>query len=178
MSSTTAPVRLVAQYRGGQRERLWGEIVRPGVARVLGLSHYSDLAHGDLVKASELCSCGEEHPHYEIGERVFRAGRRVQMFTRGTTSKRINTVAAYLLTWPHGTSRVLDTPAGYAGYIGTDIDADGFPCGLAAYPTVDHEAAAIHWRISFPWATRRRDAAAFLEHAPGVVFHTLERNPK
>jgi len=178
MSTKPGPVRLVVEYREGRRERLWGEIVRPGVARVLGISHYSTLAHGDLVKVSELCSCDHEHPHYEIGPRVFRAGRRVQFFTRGVTRKRIDAVAAYLLTWPHGSSYRLPTPPGYAGYVGTGIRPDGFPCGIAAYPTVDLDAGDVHWRVSFPWPTRRRDAVAFLERVPGVLFHSLQRKGK
>lgn len=178
MSSVTEIVRLIAEYRTGERERFWGELVRPGVGRVLGVGRFSNVAHGDLFKVSELCSCGEEQKQYELGPRIFRAGRHVQMFTKGTTPKRIDAVAAYLLRWPYGSTYRLDTPAGYTGYLGSEIGPDGFPCGLAAWPIVDDEVAATHWRISFPWPTRRRVAAAFLDGAPGVVFHTLRRSTK
>jgi hypothetical protein len=168
MSTKTVPVRIVAEHANG-RERLWGELVRPGVARVASISHFCDLSNGDLVKVSPLCSCGEELEQYDAGQRVFRASRRVQLFTKGTSEARLREVAAYLLTWPHGTSAALPVP----GFVGTDIGPDGFPCGVAAYPTPEKRHRDTHWRVSFPWPTSKRKAARFLDGVPYLTFHEL-----
>jgi hypothetical protein len=170
MSTQATPVQLVIEH-GQSCERLWGELVRPGVARVAGISHFCDLSHGDLVKVSPLCSCGELFEQYQAGQRVFRGSRRVQFFTSGTSKARMRKVAAYLLTWPGGQTKQLQVP----GYVGSDFGADGFPCGVAAYPHEDEEypESLTHWRISFPWPTSKRKAARFLDGVPHLEFHEL-----
>jgi len=165
---STKPVRIVAEHENG-RERLWGELVRPGVARIVNISHFSDLSNGDLVEVSPLCSCEEEIEHYEIGQRVFRASRRVQFFTQGTGAARIRKVARYLLTWPHGRSEALPV----VGWIGTGYDSDGFSCGVAAYPTPEQDDNDTHWRVSFPWQTADEEITRFLDGVPHLIFHEL-----
>lgn len=170
-------VRLYAAYENGHDERLWGELVRPGIARVLGVSHWSNLSHGDLVKVEPLCSCGETHPQYETGARVFRASRRVQFFTRGTSTRRIREVARYLVErWPTAPGYTTGEIDGVVGYVGTAIMLDGFPAGLTAYPMVDRRYRDTHWRIAFPWPTRRRDAVAFLDRCPHLEWHELRKD--
>ena len=168
MSTQTVPVRIVAEYEQG-RERLWGELVRPGVARVASISHFSDLSNGDLVEVSPACSCDETHEHYEIGQRIFRASRRVQFFTKGTSAARLRKVARYLLTWPQGHSEALAV----AGWIGTGYDAAGFSEGVAAYPTPEQDDDDTHWRVSFPWPTTSEAIARFLDGVPHLIFHEL-----
>jgi hypothetical protein len=168
MSTKIVPVRIVAEHTNG-RERLWGELVRPGVARVAGMSHFCDLSHGDLVKVSPLCSCGEPFEQYQAGHRVFRGSRRAQFFTAGTSKARIRKVAEYLLTWPGGQTKPLRVP----GYVGSDFGPDGFPFGVAAYPTPSKRYRDTHWRISFPWPTSKRKAVRFLDGVPFVMFHDL-----
>jgi hypothetical protein len=169
------PVRLVVEYRRLPSESMWGEIVRPGLARVLSISHYSTLSYGDVVKVEPICSCGERHEHYAVGQRVFRGSRRVQAFTRARSRRRLREVAEYLAGWP--------TTAGYEvaeqiapGYVGSQIMPDGFPAGLAAYGVFDDEHRDTHWRIAFPWPTARRKAAAFLDRCPHLAWHELRRD--
>lgn len=169
-------VRLVVEYRKRTTERLWGELVRPGIARVLGISHWSNLSHGDLVKVDPLCSCGEKHPHYEPRARIFRASRRVQFFTAGTHYRRNRAIAQYLVdTWPTAPGYTTGEISGGVGYVGTQIMPDGFPAGIVAYPTPDAKHNDTHWRIAFPWPTRRRDAVAFLDACPHVTWHELRK---
>ena len=173
--SFRTPVRLVVEYRRRRGERMWGEIVRPGLARVLSISHYSTLSYGDVVKVEPLCSCGEKHEQYAVGQRVFRGSRRVQAFTRGRSRRRLREVGEYLATWPAlSESVVLEQHA--PGYVGSRIMPDGFPAGIAAYGVFDDVHRDTHWRIAFPWPTRRRAAVAFLERCPHLAWHELRRD--
>lgn len=171
--STLPLVRVVVSYRNGHSERLWGALVRPHLARVISISHWSNLSYGDVVKVSPLCSCGEDHEQYQAGQRVFRGSRRVQSFTRGVSARRVREVVEYLTRWP--------TVEGYSthalavpGWVSTQIMPDGFPAGLAAYATVDRSEGDTHWRLAFPWATRRRVASAFLDACPYIEWHALQ----
>jgi hypothetical protein len=169
---TSPQVRIVAEPRPGLHERMWGELIRPRLARVLSISHWSTLSYGDVVKVSPLCSCGESHDLYQAGARVFRASRRVQAFTRGMGARRMREIVAYLEQWPAvaGYSNwALSTP----GYVGCDIMPDGFPAGVAAYGECNRREMDTHWRIAFPWSTPRSRAREFLDQLPYVEWHEL-----
>ncbi len=161
---TKEMIRVVAEHLFDPRERLWGELVTPGTARILNISLYCDLSYGDVVKIEPLCSCDKEHRHYECGQRIFRATHLVHLFTRGTSEARRKRVAEYLSGWL--------VPAGYAA---ADFLPDGFPAGIVSTATAVPEHNDTHWRIAFPWPASKRKARAFLEQVPYVVYHTLER---
>jgi len=166
-------VRVYAQQQDGRSELLWGVLVGERVAQLRNISFLCDLSYGDCVVVRPLCSCGEEHPQYEARERVFRASRRVQFFTKGAGHQRARDVARYLATWaPRGIAA--STPYGEPGWVTSELDGDGFPRGLAVQCLRRPGGETTHWFCAFPWATSKRRARAFLDRVPFVVFHQLQ----
>lgn len=152
----------------GELERQRQEIIRRRLAARIGTSssRYTDWP-------AIVC--------YQPREWVFRASRRVELSTYGTEPARLYEVAQYLAGWPTApgyTSLTTCDPTSGASWLMSEIMPDGFPAGITAGvfgqnpPPLD----VTSWGVAFPWPTRRRDAAVFLDACPHVIWHGLRKD--
>jgi hypothetical protein len=165
-------IRLFLHHDHAPREKMWGRLVAPDLARVESVSAFCDLSFCDVVEVEPVCMCDvvDRFAHYAVcGERVGRGSRRVQAITRGIRETRLAEIADYLATWPtlDGSAHGRPLPA----WVTSPIDELGRPLGLVAnaYP----EKRDTRWVMSFPLDTLEHEIAEFLDQAPYLAFHEL-----
>jgi hypothetical protein len=175
-STTEEPerVRVLLEHDHAPNERLWAYLVAPGTVRLLNVSHFCDLSFGDTLEASRVCSCDNVHGvrHYHAGPRFSRGSRRVQVFTRGTSRRRVDAVAEYLQTWPTEAGGTYQRPAPSV------VSGPWCPCcgeigGLMAESVLDPDYRSTHWVLAFPLNADEERVREFLDRVPYVAFHEL-----
>jgi hypothetical protein len=166
-------IRLFLHHEHAPREKMWGRLVAPDLARVESVSAFCDLSFCDVVEVEPVCMCDvvDRFAHYAVcGERVGRGSRRVQAITRGIREARLAEIADYLATWPtlDGSAHVRE-PIVFS--VWSQVDSLGRPVGLVAnaYP----EKRDTRWVMSFPLDTLEHEIAEFLDQAPYLAFHEL-----
>jgi len=167
-------VRVLLEHDHAPNERLWAYLVAPGTVRLLNVSHFCDLSFGDTLEASRACSCDNVHGvrHYHAGPRFSRGSRRVQVFTRGTSRRRVDAVAEYLQTWPTEAGGTYQRPAPSV------VSGPWCPCcgeigGLMAESVLDTDYRSTHWVLAFPLNADEERVREFLDRVPYVAFHEL-----
>lgn len=166
-------VRLFLHHDHAPREKMWGRLVAPDLARVESVSAFCDLSFCDVVEVEPVCMCDvvDRFAHYAVsGERVGRGSRRVQAITRGIRETRLAEIADYLATWPtlDGSAHVRE-PIVFS--VWSQVDSLGRPVGLIANPYP--EKRDTRWVIAFPLDTLEQEISDFLDEAPYLVFHEL-----
>jgi hypothetical protein len=164
-------VRVYVEQPGQPLERLWGELVAPDRVRLCNVAHGCDLSFCDVVRAEPVCSCDDVRPHYVAEERLARGSRRVQAFTSGTSRKRLEKVAAYLMAWPTEDGSTYETAL--PGHVACKVFPCGSPSGLVAYPKPEPEERDTHWFLAFPLHATEEEIGAFLDGLPYLAFHEL-----
>lgn len=167
-------VRVFLEHGHAPRERMWGELLAADRVRLANASRFSNVSCGDVFAVEPFCGCeyGDGMPHYRAVRQVSRGSRRVQLYTRGRSQKRIDKVLDYLETWPTAEDATYGRPAPGMLTAGA-CPCCGEPYGVIAHGMLDEEFGAFHWVLAFPLDTDEDALTAFLDRVPFVAFHEL-----
>lgn len=168
-------VRVFLEHGHAPRERMWAHLVAPDLARLSNISRFCAVSVGDVFEVEPFCGCEYEDgmPHYRAVRQVSQGSQRVQLFTRGTSPKRMERVLDYLEAWPaEDPTATYSRPA--PGMLTPGVcPCCGLPLGLIAHGMPDDETPCLHWCLAFPLDADEDRIAAFLDGVPFVEFHGL-----
>jgi hypothetical protein len=170
-------VRMFLEHGHAPRERMWGELVAPDRVRLANVSRFCTASVGDVFEVEPFCGCdyAPEMPHYRATRQVSQGSRRFQMFTRGTTAKRVERVLDYLETWPTVDNAIYSRP-GHGMLTPGACPCCGSPQGMIAHGMKDPLEANpkdIHWTLALPLDVDTDELREFLDRVPFLAFHEL-----
>ena len=167
-------VRIFLEHGHAPRERMWGELVSPDRVRLTSISRFCAASVGDVFEATPFCGCDYAPGirHYKAVRQVSQGSRRFQMFTRGTSQKRMEKVLDCLEAWPTEDLSTYSRPAPGMLTPGT-CPCCGAPRGLIAHGMADMEEGDTHWALALPLDVDADELREFLDRVPFLAFHEL-----